>query len=79
MTGMDDPTISCSHLMVELSVLAGWIKKKKKKKILRGVATTPFGRRGLNLRYFSEKRNGKSDCKLIKVTIVSQSFPQKII
>ena len=27
MTGMDDPTIICCHLMVELSVLAG--RKKK--------------------------------------------------
>ena len=24
MTGKDDPTISCTHLMVKLNVLAGW-------------------------------------------------------
>ena len=37
MSGKDDPTISCSHLMVELSVLAGW------KIILKGemVSTPP--------------------------------------
>ena len=40
-TEKDDPTISCSHLMVELSVLAG------QKINLKGVVTTPFGRRGL--------------------------------
>ena len=55
MTGMDDPTISCSHLMVELGVLAG-----QEKKSVRGVATTPppFGRRGLkhNLSEFETKK-----------------------
>ena len=35
MTGKVDPTISCSHLMVELSVLAGWII------ILKGVTNPP--------------------------------------
>ena len=40
MTGKDDPTISCTHLMVKLSVLAG-------RKII-WVVTTPFARRGLN-------------------------------
>ena len=42
MIEMDNTTISCSHLMVELSVLAG------QKLILKGVVITPFGRRGLN-------------------------------
>ena len=46
MTGNDDPTISCTHLMVKLSVLAG------RKKILKGVVKTPFNRRGLNQNYF---------------------------
>ena len=45
MTGKDDPTISCSLLMVELRVLVG-------REII------PFGRRGLNLEQniFSEKK-----------------------
>ena len=45
MTGKDDPTISWIHLMVELSILAGWkiiLKGEVWKIILRGVlVTTP--------------------------------------
>ena len=44
MTRKDDPTISCTHFMVKLSVLAG------RKIILKGVVTTPFSRRGLNMK-----------------------------
>ena len=43
MTGKDDPTISCTHLMVKLSVLVG------RKIILNGGGNhPPFGRRGLH-------------------------------
>ena len=34
MTGKDDPTISCTHLMIKLSILAG------RKIILEGVVTS---------------------------------------
>ena len=36
MTRKDDPTISCSHLLVELSVLAGCMESD-----LKGVETPP--------------------------------------
>ena len=42
MTGKDDPTISCSHLMVELSVLEG-----RKESLGEDGNHPPFGRRGL--------------------------------
>ena len=45
MTGKDDPTISCSHLMVELSVLVG--------RKIKGVVTTPIGGQGLKRTTFS--------------------------
>ena len=47
-TPKDDPTISCSHLVAETSVLAAWKNiPKGVVTIPKGVVTTPFGRRGL--------------------------------
>ena len=45
MTGIDDPTISCSHLMIELSVLAD--RKINRKGGGNHPSPLPFGRRGL--------------------------------
>ena len=47
MTAKDDPTINCSHLMVELSVIAG---RKIKFKV---GGNHPFGRRGLGFLFES--------------------------
>ena len=52
MTGKDDPTISCTHLMVKLSVLAG------RKIILKGELPR-FGRRWLKKKKIDPKIFGK--------------------
>ena len=49
MTGKEDLTISCSHLMVALRVLADW------KINLKGVVPPAFGRRGLCFHNFDIK------------------------